>query len=248
MRNLLALVIAVLTVPAFAEFQTETICNKDERVPSTISEVGRATTASGSGTCTLTLIGRSCAISAGHCSSVLKIGEFNTLPSTAKGKKVRSLPEDTYEIDPASIVQDYTGLGNDWAVFKFRPNNITQKLPGDVQGFLNVRFTQPEQGAIMRISGYGTDYGEPTRHLAQQTNTGELLSANSSSSAIQYRVDTMGGNSGSSLIDENTREVFGIHTNGGCIRNVNSGGNWGVSIAKNAALTAAIKSCLDSDK
>ncbi len=224
----------------------KSICGQDDRVPSRNLKVARALeNRQGTGGCTITMISKSCAISAGHCMSVLGVAEFNTPPSK-NGRIQHPIPEDIYDIDKATITHKYEGIGQDWAVFKVKANTITGQFPGDVQGFYNVNFDGPTAGDTVRITGYGLDRKDPERNLAQQTHTGDITQI-SRGTSFQYNADTMGGNSGSSVILEATNEIVGIHTNGGCSSWNGSGANSGTLIATSTELTAAIKSCLASD-
>lgn len=93
--------ISVLTIfisfNAFAS--NKSICGRDNREISSDPKVGRALDSAGATAgCSLTLISKSCAISAGHCINELKIAEFNTPPS--KDGELQHPPfEDVYLID-----------------------------------------------------------------------------------------------------------------------------------------------------
>jgi hypothetical protein len=134
MKVLLLCLILFISISAYA--LDKDICGtQDERIPSNISFIGRTLKEINSHHgCTVTLISNSCAISAGHCSPVLNIVEFNVPRSNADTIEHPSL-EDIYEIDQSSIVTS-RGLGKDFAVFKLRPNSLTNKLPGVMQGVI----------------------------------------------------------------------------------------------------------------
>ncbi|WP_372655122.1 serine protease [Halobacteriovorax sp.] len=245
-----AAAIALLSVFSFSSNASDkSICGRtDDRVPSTDSKIARALDSrTGSGGCTVTMIGRSCAISAGHCKSVLKIAEFNTPMSDSRGRIQHPGVEDVYEIDQESIVYKNGGVGNDYAVMKVLPNNVTGEYAGDVQGHYNVSFDMPVKGDVIRITGYGLDRNDKERNLAQQTHTGEITSASSRSgrSTMSHVADTMGGNSGSSILKEATSEIVAIHTHGGC--SSRGGSNSSTLIAEHQILKDAIKACLATD-
>lgn len=226
----------------------KSICGADDRVPSSDPKIARLVQAQGEGGCTATMIGRTCAITAGHCKSVMVLAEFNT-PMSKQGKAQGSDPEDLYEIDQSSIFYKNGGQGADYAVFKIKPNAITGQYPGDVQGNYTVSYAIPKEGDRLRITGHGVDYSDPERHLAQQTHTGVMMPKSrwgSKKSVLNYRVDTMGGNSGSSVIMEATEEIIGIHTHGGCSTSASqtSSANAGTSIGSIPELKAAIEQCL----
>lgn len=223
----------------------KSICGQDDRVPSRNLKVARGLgKITDTGGCTLTMISKSCAISAGHCRAYLGLAEFN-VPASVGGRIQHPSKEDIYQIEDSSVVHEYTGIGNDYAVFKVKPNAITGRYAGDVQGFYTVSFKAPVIGDEIRITGFGLDRSEPTRNLAQQTHTGLVSKITRGSSALYHKADTMGGNSGSSIIVEGTQTIVGIHTNGGC--SSRGGQNAATMIAGHTKLTKAIKACLASE-
>lgn len=238
----------LFSIAAASAQNSKTICGRtDDRNLSFEAKVGRLSTLSSNRGCTATLISDSCAITAGHCQRVLVRAEFNT-PESVDTVPQPSAKEDVYMIDQESIKLQDEGPGKDWAVFKFKRNSITGKLPGEVQGYYNVSFRNVRRGKQIRITGYGRDAEDATGNFAQQTHTGKLTSAGGlfSRTVLKHTADTMGGNSGSSVILEETQEIIGIHSHGGC-RSF-GGSNQGTLINKHAELKAAIKACLDSDR
>lgn len=237
---------AVLTTQAIYA-NARTICGSlDDRIESNDPAVARAQQfiSPRNAGCTLTMIGKTCAITAGHCKSVLEEAHFNTPPS-ADGNGTRSKPEDIYEVDASTIVAMNNGIGKDWAVLRLRANNITGKLPGEAQGFYNVAIDAPiaGRGTSLRIVGYGRD-SERDKTFSQQINTS--IEFYTRGQALYHRVDTMGGNSGSSIINEDTDEVVAIHTHGGCR---SSGGyNASTLISARADFKRAIAACLEQDQ
>jgi V8-like Glu-specific endopeptidase len=218
----------------------KSICGTtDERDLSSEPRVARIRMESAPAGCTVTMIGRTCAVSAGHCHSTFGIAEFNTEPSV-DGRIVPSAPEDTYRVDRPSAVYLDRGQGRDWAVVRVLPNEITGAYPGDAQGTFSVSYEMPNVGDVIRITGYGTARGSD-RNFAQQTHTGEIASMVRGGS-IRHIADTTGGNSGSSIILEASQEIIGIHTHGGC--HARGGANSGTLIAGNDDFQDAIRSCL----
>ena len=59
---------------------------------------------------------------------------------------------------------------------------------------------------------------------------------------MYHIADTMGGNSGSSIIRESDEMIVGIHTNGGCYSR--GGSNSATVISENQELVKAIRACL----
>ncbi len=248
MKRISYLFIALIATISFAQAETinlskpsaKSICGAtDDRDFSEEARVARVRNAADPAGCTITMIGRTCAVSAGHCHSTFGIAEFNTLPSV-NGRIVPATPEDTYRVDKPTSVHRDAGPGNDWAVVRILPNEITGALPGDVQGKYEVSFVAPAVGDLIRITGYGTAQGSD-RNFAQQTHTG-TISEMTRSGALRHVADTTGGNSGSSIILENTQAIIGIHTHGGCFSR--GGSNQGTLLAANAAFQEAITSCL----
>lgn len=127
-----------------------------------------------------------------------------------------------------------------------KKNQITNLFPGDVQGHYNVRLNKNVQkGQLVRITGYGSDSNDPIRHFSQQTHTGIIKKIGgflTARSRLGYNVDTMGGNSGSSIILEESREVIGVHSHGTC--GVWGDYNEGTLISKNNEFKQAIIECL----
>lgn len=247
MKALSLIIGSLLALNVAQATEIKSICGVDDRVPSSDPKIARLVQSQGDGGCTATMIGRTCAITAGHCKSVMVLAEFNT-PMSKNGNAVGSAPEDVYEIDQASITYKNGGQGQDYAVFKIKPNAITGQYPGDVQGNYNVAFKTPKAGDRLRITGHGVDYSDPERHLAQQTHTGVMMPQSrwGKKDVLNYRVDTMGGNSGSSVILEATDEIIGIHSHGGCSTSSSSknSANAGTAIAQVPELVKAIQQCL----
>lgn len=225
---------------AMAEMKT--ICGRsDDRVPSTNPKVARIQQPTARAGCTATMIGKVCALSAGHCYSTFGVAQFNTPPSGRDGRIRIPAPKDIYEVDRSSVVYENGGYGNDYAVLRLKPNAVTGALPGVVQGTYPVDFTRPARGTILRITGYGADSPDPTRNFAQQTHTGPVYRI--SGQTLYHQADTMGGNSGSSIINEETGGVTGIHTHGGCSSR-SASANASTLIAGHSKLEAAIRACL----
>jgi len=240
-NGLVTLILLVASTVTFAS--NKTICGRDDdRVSSFNNKIARVGKIGKHAGCTATMISKSCAITAGHCMLSLQVGEFNTPPSRG-GEPQASSPEDTYEININSIVGKDDGPGKDWAVFKFERNVITGNYPGDVQGTYTIATKKPYKGDRVTITGFGLDRSDDIRNLTQQTNTGKVYSTRGK--ILKHRIDTMGGNSGSSIILESSNEIVGIHTHGGC--RSTGGSNQSTLIATHKMLKAAIKACLNSD-
>ena len=245
-KALLGFLTLIISIHSYAD--SKSICgSNDDRTLSYEPKVGRLSTLENNKGCTATLISDSCAITAGHCKTVLIRAEFNT-PESIGGIPQPSQKEDVYLINQDTIDLQDAGPGKDWAVFKFKRNQYTNKLPGEVQGNYDVSFKSVRKGNKIRITGYGVDRIDATGNFAQQTHTGNLKTVGTliNKSHLRHTADTTGGNSGSSIILESTQEIIGIHSHAGCNRS--GGANQGTLIKKHKKLIAAIKTCLASDR
>jgi len=237
-----------ITTAALAS--TKSICGEsDDRVLSFDPKIGRLSVEEGNRGCTVTMISDRCGITAGHCEKVLVKAEFNT-PISVNNQPMPSAKKDTYYIDVTSIVMENDGPGKDWALVKFLPNKITKKYPGQVQGYYDVTFAAVRANTTVAITGYGKDDGDLTRNFAQQIHEGKIIAIGDrlfGETVLKHTVDTMGGNSGSTIINASTNKVIGIHTHGGCDSPIR-GFNMGTSIARHQELQKAIRKCLASDR
>lgn len=195
-----------------------TICGPtDDRVPSSDPRVGRVIPNG----CTAWIIddARHCLLTAGHCASAsIDVIEFNVPLSDDEGVRQHAHPDDQYVVDPTSVQRQSTSVGNDWAYFGCFANPNTGLTPYEAQGASFVLAASPPDaaGQTLRVTGHGVtdDSVPPQWNRAQKTHTGAYEAH--VSNALQYTVDTTGGNSGSPIIDEASGMAIGIHTHGGC--------------------------------
>lgn len=224
----IALMASLMTFAAQAD-----ICGKtDDRVLSFDAKVGRLAKAGERQGCGVTLIGNKCAITIGTCAEDRDYAEFN-VPASIAGIPQASAPEDVYYVKKGSAVFENGKIGQQWAVIEFEPNRITKKLPGDIQGYYEVATSKYSNNEPIRVVGYGyglndTDYvrsGEvlpntngDVIHYAQQVSYGKLVKAGLFliPSIVEHDADTSYGSWGAPIISENTNEVVGINTHGGC--------------------------------
>ncbi len=209
------------------------ICGKtDDRNLSFDSKVGRLVREGERKGCGITLVGNKCAITIGVCAEDRDYAEFNVPPSIA-GIPQASAPEDVYYVKKGTAVFEKRGIGQQWAVVELEPNRITKKLPGDVQGFYEVATSKYRNNEPIRVVSYGyglndTEYvrsGEvqpntngDVIHHAQQVSYGKLVKAGIFliPEIVEHNADTSYGSGGAPIISENTNEVVGINTHGGC--------------------------------
>lgn len=228
----------------------KTICGStDDRVLSNEPEVGRASKRSANIGCTATMISNSCAVSAGHCTKSLEKLSFN-VPISIATIPQRSITADIYYQDKKFLKSETNGEGDDWAVFKLKKNIVTGLYPGEAQGFLKVRLNKSvKKGQLVRLTGFGADKSDGSGNFSQQTHNGVIKKVGgflAAKSRLGYEVDTMGGNSGSSIVLESTNEIIGVHAHGSC-------GTWasyneGTLISKHLKFKQAIKDCLALEK
>jgi hypothetical protein len=183
----------------------------------------------------------SCFMTASHCSpGGGDVIQFN-VPLSSNGGGYRSPPpQDQYIVDGASVqASSSIFIGNDWAYFGTFDNSTTGLTPLQAQGDSHnlAASLPPVDGRDIRITGYGsTGAGVPASwNGVQKTHVGPLWSINGNT--VRYRTDTTGGNSGSSILDDTTNTVIGIHTNAGC--GSTGGSNQGTSLF-NSGLQAAL--------
>lgn len=221
--------------------ESKSICDgNDDRTPSFKMPMGRILQTGSRAGCTVTMIGRTCALSAGHCTGTFQEVHFNT-PLSRNGRIQLPRQEDIYYVDSDSVVSRNTGVGGDWAVLRIEQNEVTGHWPGDAQGFLEMSYHEPQEGDIIRITGYGTADGDDV-NFAQQTHTGPISEINTGRNVIRHRADTTGGNSGSAVVDEATGKIIGVHTHGGCWRR--GGANSSTLYHSLTELQEAVHSCL----
>mgnify|MGYP000456975786 CR=1 FL=1 len=210
--------------------------------------VARLSKSTGTKGCTATLIGKSCAITAGHCVKNLYRGEFN-VPNSVDGEAIAANKEDTFLIDSKSISFQDEGRGNDWAVFKFSKNKLTGKYPGEVFGKYEIELYEPTTSEPLRISGYGAHYDDNTLAYTLLSAVGfadYIGYSEEGRTLLNHKVDTTPGSSGSSVINERTNKIIGIHGQGGCASS-RIIWNSATMIKHHKKIQAAIKTCLESE-
>jgi V8-like Glu-specific endopeptidase len=225
----------------------EAICGAtDDRTASTHPLVGRIMPIG----CTGWIIGGGRVATAGHCiSASTQILEFNVPASQANGTTRPAPVRDQYRVVQHSIVDEFSGLGNDWAIFQVLPNTETGLMPVAAQGG-TFQLSNTANPTNVRITGFGVDgpaphFGNPpprdATNQTQQTHAGDLTNHTVGGprlATILHRADTQPANSGSPVIAEGAGNVaIGIHTNGGC---TGTGGANGATSFRNAALWNAI--------
>jgi len=225
-------------------FGVQTNCGVDNRVATTEPRVARISPVG----CTAWIIADNLFLTAGHCGTQNRAGlmlQFNVPQSQANGANVNPPVADQYAIDQTTAVGVNGGIGNDYAVFRVRPNTQTGLLPRAAQTRRFALTAATSSFAIsnnrtniptLRISGFGTDTGATNQ--TNQTSTGPLTQLTGTSA--RYAVDTTGGNSGSPVFSNASQVAIAIHTNGGCT--ANGGNNSGTSFRNTALWNAIMRS------
>jgi len=183
-------------------------------------------------------------VTVAHCYGLTKFVEFNVPLSNELGI-VHPPLEHLYEVDATTHRWGSNKAGDDWAVFRVRPNSITGLLPGEAQqGWYGLHATlDVAKGTILRVTGYGVD-DETDRDKAQQSATGAFMRFETTTiPRFYHQVDTRSGNSGGGIVIESTRQLIGVHSGGEC----DTQGNIGTSLGLNAKFQAAVDECLAAD-
>lgn len=265
--------------------EPEAICGADDtRQPSNDPAVARlltgtyADTTTYAGGCSGFIIDRPdeggdrCMLSAGHCfvagtkpDQASTVVEFNVgvnnPPSRANCTLIHPPIAKQFAVNPAAILANNGGVGDDWAVFHCFPNPNTGRTPFQEQAAAKIlAAAAPVDSATLRVTGYGADANDGAlgdnnaacgacanpngaRNQIQQTDIGAFI--NTAGTALRHRVDTCGGNSGSPIILVRTGEVVGIHTHAGC--EVVGDHNKGTVINHGALLQAITALCSPID-
>lgn len=232
------------------------ICGpQDDRAFSTDPRVGKITKYNSPGGCTISLIGKNCALTAGHCSG-LQVAHFN-VPKSINGVPQEARLEDQYEVENGQF--NLAGVGADWGVVKLRPNTITGKNAHDVQGMFKYNLKARKKMNIKIISyGYVDNNSYPVKsgevppspiadilNHTQQISYGQILNrpGGINLSRIAYDADTGSGSAGAAIIDVETDNLIGINTHGGC--RMGDRTNAGTMISNNKKLKEAIAYCFE---
>jgi V8-like Glu-specific endopeptidase len=177
-------------------------------------------TASSSKYCSGTLITANTFLTAGHCVDSSTVGDYVSFNYERAAGSTTLLTQDHYRVD--AVLEDALG-GVDYAIVRLAGS------PGTKWGIAAVASADPAVGAAATIIGHPA--GAPKKIEAGTINS---YSGNN----IRYgNIDTLGGNSGSGILDSAGR-VIGVHTNGGCT--ATGGLNFGMRIARVRAVSALL--------
>lgn len=171
---------------------------------------------------------------AGHCgASGSSVMSFNVPLSNPNGSLNQSAAKDQYPVNAASVASTNGGVGNDWLYFGCLPNSNTGLTAFQAQGACYTLGASAPGGTGQNIdiTGYGTVSSpvSPTWNQVQKVHVGPYQGL--VGTAVTYRTDTTGGNSGSPVLNADSGLVIGVHTHGGCT--TGGGANQGTALQNN---------------
>jgi S1-C subfamily serine protease len=170
--------------------------------------------------CSGTLISANTFLTAGHCVDSSSVGEYAVFNYERARGSTTLLTQSPFRID--AVLEDSLG-GVDYAILRLAGT------PGITFGIAAVATADPAAGAAATIIGH-------PQGLPKKIEAG-TISALSGNQLRYGNIDTLGGNSGSGVIDSQGR-VIGVHTNGGC---TSSGGyNFGMRISRIRAVSSIL--------
>lgn len=170
--------------------------------------------------CSGTLIGSNLFLTAGHCVDSGSVGEYVSMNYERAAGSSTLLTQSHYRID--AVLEDSLG-GLDYAILRLAGT------PGSTWGIATVATADPSTGAALTIIGH-------PQGLPKKIEAGSV--SGFGTNTIRYNnIDTLGGNSGSGVIDSSGR-VVGVHTNGGCT--ATGGYNYGTRISRIRAVSAIL--------
>jgi hypothetical protein len=150
--------------------------------------------------CSGTLISDDLFISAGHCGYAVGDAVRFNYQNAPDGTTARA----TQDYTVATVVEQEVNSSYDYAIVRLNGS------PGRTFGHASIAAIDPPAGSLLTIIGH------PARR-PKEIHSGPVLDYSSSvgSNWFRHQVDTVGGNSGSGVLDANG-QLVGIHTNGGC--------------------------------
>ncbi|AFX99780.1 trypsin-like serine peptidase [Bdellovibrio bacteriovorus] len=257
----------VLMASLFASVSYADICGKsDDRALSFDSKVGRLVKEGETKGCNVTLVSDSCVVTVGACALDRDYAEFN-IPVSVAGVPQTAALEDRYYVEKGTERHNTRGIGQQWAVLRLKPNEVTGKQAGATQGYYRVATRKSHNGDPIRVVSYGyalndlydikqgnmpANSNPEQMHFAQQVSHGKLVKAGIFliPSIIEHDADTSHGSWGAPVINEKTNELVGINTHGGCRAQyvVKAGArytNSGTSITGNSDFRKAVQACVN---
>ncbi|HWO26834.1 MAG TPA: trypsin-like peptidase domain-containing protein [Kofleriaceae bacterium] len=179
-----------------------------------------ATSTSSGKYCSGSLIATDLFLTAGHCVDSTTIGDYVSLNYERAAGSTTLLTQSHYQV--TAIVEDDVG-GVDYAIVRVSGS------PGATWGVSAVAAGDPATGAAITIIGH-------PNAAAKKIEAGTVASY--SGNYMRYgNVDTLGGSSGSGVLDS-SGQIVGVHTNGGCT--ATGGTNSGIRISRIRAVSSVL--------
>jgi len=151
------------------------------------------------GGCSATLIGNGLAITAGHCFGAGRTAETN-LPCSRSVAWGYRKDRPAYLTSRCEVVLAAENGERDYALFVVRPIPPVS---------VPIRTTRPSDGSMITI------FGHPRRRPLEWSQTCAIQpSTDPASSTFRYECDTEPASSGSSVLDDTSLDVVGIHNDG----------------------------------
>ncbi len=165
-------------------------------------------TANSSKFCTGTLIGTNVFITAGHCTDSTTVGKYVSFNYERRTGSQALLTQSHFKI--LEVVEDAVG-GLDYSILRLEGS------PGNTFGVNPIRVTNPVAGEAITLIGHPAGKPKMVEGGTVRSVTGQR---------VDYgNVDTLGGNSGSGILDAAGNVVL-IHTNGGCTSRGGANSGW----------------------
>ncbi|MCH2132862.1 MAG: hypothetical protein MK116_03835 [Phycisphaerales bacterium] len=183
------------------------ICGSDSRTPTSNDNFARLMPVG----CSATIYNEaSCFVTAGHCLTNATVLHFNVPDSSSNCSTNQPPVADQFPVTSSDGVD--AGVGADYGAMTSGTNSEGQTAYERYGTFIPLASSVPNSGNIV-ITGYGVD-DQCTRSQTLQTDSGSISSVDSNS--ISYEVDVTYGNSGSSIVYNNT--IIGVvtHCSYGC--------------------------------
>ena len=165
------------------------------------------------GICSGTLISENLYLSAGHCA--YQIGDTIRFNYQKKSDGTDDFSY-SYRVDQV-IEQEYDSTNWDYAIVRLK------NRPGREFGYASIAGVDPPTDSTVTIIGHPN--GVP-----KVVSAGPVVDSSAASHWFRYRVDTLGGNSGSGVLNERG-QLVGLDTNGGCDTTTATSSNWAMRMS-----------------